>query len=197
MNTTPEHDTTTDPDLPPPADFNLDAWMSGVRSTVRSCTIYQRGDLLAEIEDVERRLQLASADDADEYGLEDADGGAEALNARLDDLYQQLLASGVTFKVEGRSADWLKAKDKELTRHRLTNGMSDEQKAAVVTRHQLADAIIQPTGVTVEHLERLDDVAGAQYRKLVATFFTACSQAPVVSAPTSPSSSGRRGGRGR
>ena len=185
-------------ELPPPEDFDIDGFMSGMRSTVRSATIYQRGDLLAEIEDTERRLQLVEADDAAEYALEDATGGsAEALNARLDDLYQQLLDSGVTFKVEGRSVDWLTGVEKEVKRSAATHGMSEDDKSAAVTRHQLARSIVSPEGVTVAHLERLDEVSGAQYRKLVSTFFSACSQAPTVTSPTSPSSSARRGGRGR
>lgn len=196
MNTTPATEQAA-PDLPLPENFNLDEWISGVRSTVRSCTIYQRADLLAELEDLERRLQLVEAEDAEEFGIEDAADSAEALNARIDQVYKQLLDSAVTFKVEGRSADWLKAKEKEIVRHSMTHGTNDEQKAQVVTRHQLADAIIQPAGITAEHLEVLEEVAGAQYRRLVATFFAACSQAPTVSAPTSPSSSAKRGGRGR
>lgn len=188
--------TTEDPTLPPPADFDLDAWFGGVRSTIRSCTIYQRGDVLAEIEEAERRLQLATADDAEEYGIEDA-GSPDALNERIEDLYQVLLDSGVTFRVEARSSDWLADVEKEWKRHRDTNGMNDQEKLAVVHHHQLAGSILEPAGVTAEHLARLEATSGAQYRKLLGTFFAACSQAPTVTAPTSPSSSARRGGRGR
>lgn len=186
-----------EPNLPPPEDFDLDAWMSGVRSTVRSVTIYQRGDLLAEIEDIERRLQLAEAPDAAEFGIEDDGGGPEALNDRLDALYRTLLDSGVTFKVEARSNDWLDDIYNSVTQASEGRSLTKEERLAVANKRQLAGAIIQPQGVTYEHLDRLEKVSGAQYRKLLAAFFQANSAAPVVTAPTSPASSARHGGRGR
>lgn len=191
-----EHETPAEPDLPPPGDFNPDEWFAGIRSTERSATLYQRGDLLADIEETERALSLVEADDAAEYSMDDT-GSKESLNARLDGLYQQLMDSGVTFRVQGRSAEWLKAVEKEITKSPATNGMSKDDKTAAVTREQLARSIVQPENITVGHLERLDEESGAQYRKLVGAFFQACSQAPTVPAPTSPSSSARRGGRGR
>lgn len=195
-NTAPTPDEHTEPDLPPPADFDLDAWFSGVRSTVRSCTIYQRGDLLAEIEDAERQLTLLEADDADEYSMAET-GSKESLNARIETMYQELVASGATFRIEARSPDWIKAKEKEVTTSAEAHGMSKEDKARLSVMHQLAGAIIEPKGVTVEFLERLAEVSFPQYAKLVSTYNQACLQAPVVSAPTSPSSSAKRGGRGR
>lgn len=185
-----------EPNLPPPEDFNPDAWFSGVRATERSATLYQRGDLLADIEETERALQLAEAEDSDDYALGDTPP-VDALNARLEDLYQQLLDSGVTFRVQGRSAEWLEDVEKEVKRSPATNGMSKAAKTAAANREQVARSIVQPEGITVEHLALLDQESGAQYRKLVGTFFQACSQAPQVTAPTSPSSSARRGGRGR
>lgn len=199
MNT--EHEPTTEqaePDLPPPGDFDVDAWFSGVRATERSVNITQRGDLLADIEQTERQLQLAEADDAAEYGIEDSGANSkEALNARLDDLYRQYRDSAVTFRVQGRSTDWLTEVEKEIKNGAETRGMNKEDKTATVTRHQVARSIVQPEGVTAEHLAHLEQVNGAQYRALVGKFFEACSVAPTVSAPTSPSSSARRGGRGR
>lgn len=186
-----------EPDLPPPEDFDLDAWMSGVRSTVRSVTIYQRGDLLAEIEDTERRLQLAESPDAADFGLEDSGGDKDGLNERLDDLYRALLDSGVTFKVEARSNDWLNDIYNSVTQASEGRSLTKEERLAIANKRQLAGAIIQPQGVTYEHLDRLEEVSGAQYRKLLAAFFQANSQAPVVTAPTSPASSGRSVGRGR
>lgn len=183
-------------DLPLPEDFDLDSWMQGLRPTVRAYTIYQRADLLAELEDLEKQLQLVEAPDADEYTMAD-DRSTEELNTRINALYQQLLDSRVTFKVEARSAEWLKEKGLEVKRMKGYSALSKDDKAAMVTRHQLADAVVQPKGITVEHLERLEEVAGAQYRGLVATFFDACTHAPQVTAPTSPSSSASRGGRGR
>ena len=184
-------------DLPLPEDFDLDSWMQGLRPTVRAYTIYQRADLLAELEDLEKQLQLLEAPDADEYTMADVVVGSLELNKQINALYQQLLDSRITFKVEARSAEWLKEKGLEVKRTKGYSALSKDDKAAMVTRHQLADAVVQPKGITVEHLERLEEVAGAQYRGLVAAFFDACTHAPQVTAPTSPSSSASRGGRGR
>ena len=194
-DTTPEE--TPEPVLPLPEDFDLDAWMSGVRSTVRSVTIYQRGDLLAEIEETERQIQLAGAPDAEEFGMEDAGAGAEVLNARLDAAYKALLASGVTFKVEARSNDWLEDIHSSVTQASEGRSLTKEERLSIANMRQLAGAIIEPQGVTYEHLKGLEQASGAQYRKLLAAFFQANAVAPVVTAPTSPASSARHGGRGR
>ena len=194
--TAPSAQSPAEPDLPLPEGFDLNAWFSGIRKTIRSCNVYARGDLLADIEDTERRLQLVEADDADEYSMADA-GSKDALNARLDAMYKELLASGVTFRIEARSPDWIKAKEKEVTTSSESHGLSKDDKARLSTMHQLADAIIEPAGVTVEHLQMLESESFPQYAKLFSTYNQACSQAPVVSAPTSPSSSASRRGRGR
>lgn len=192
----PENDTIDgqgEPDLPPPADFDVNAWVKGVRSTVRAVTLYQRADLLAEIEDLGRRLEIEQRAAEDEDSL---DGNqANELAEQLEELYAEFVASGVTWKVEARSADWLTNVEKQVNKHRDSNGLSKEARAELVTATQLADAVIQPTGVTIEHLETLREVSDAQYRRLVAAFLAACSQAPGVSVPFSQRPSGKNGGR--
>ena len=170
--------------------------MQGLRPTVRAYTIFQRPDLIAELEELEKQLQLTEAPDADEYAMDDA-GSADAINARLNEVYQELLASRVTFKVEARSAEWLERKGLEVKRMPGYSALSKDAKAALRTRHQLVDSIVQPKGITVEHLAHMEEVTGAQYRGLVAAFFSANAHAPQVTAPTLPSSSASRGGRGR
>lgn len=187
--------TDTDPQAPLPADFDLAAWIAGVQSTVRSCTLYARADLLAVIEDLERRIRIEEKAAEDEDSLDGGD--VEDLTEQLESAYADFVGSGVTFKVQGRSADWLRDTEKRVSKSAEANGLSKDDKAELVTLHQLADAIVEPSGVTVEMLRHLREVNDPQYRKLVSTFFQACSQAPAVSVPTSPSSSASRGGRRR
>jgi hypothetical protein len=189
----------SEPDLPPPADFDLDSWVQGVRSTIRSVNVYQRADLLGEIDSLEQQLQVARATEAsgaDESGMED-NLSSEELEARLFDLQQTFVDSGVTFRIEGRSETWLNRVKKEWENHSDTHGKSKDEKSVYVQLHQLAGAIIQPAGVTYEHLAALRESSEPQIRRLLVTFAMANNQAPSVTVPTSPASSATRRGRRR
>jgi hypothetical protein len=161
--------------------------------------VYQRADLLGEIDSLEQQLQVARATEAsgaDESGMED-NLSSEELEARLFDLQQTFVDSGVTFRIEGRSETWLNRVKKEWENHSDTHGKSKDEKSVYVQLHQLAGAIIQPAGVTYEHLAALRESSEPQIRRLLVTFAMANNQAPSVTVPTSPASSATRRGRRR
>lgn len=176
------------------ATFDLNAWIAGVQPTVRSVTLYQRADLLAEVDELERRIKVAERAQAG-AGPEDEDeldGGddVESLRARLTEVLQQWSSSAVTFRVQGRTDEWREQKKKELIRQ----GIKDETE---ITLRQVAASIVSPAGVTYEHLAHLNEVAQAQVKMLVVAWSMANHQPPTVSVPSSPASSPRPAGRRR
>ena len=179
-------------ELPLPADFDINSWIAGIQATVRSTNIYARADLIGEIEALEAQLRIVEAAAADEAGLDEA-SEASALREQITELQQAFVASGITFKVQGRSENWLLNVEKEFKNHADTNGMSKEDKAVYVQLHQLAGSIVQPVGVTYDHLAQLREASEAQVRKLLVSFSLACNQAPQVTVPFSqrPSDSRR------
>ena len=181
-------------ELPLPENFNLSEWISGVQSTVRAVNVYQRSDLIAEIDSLEGQLKTLRSIPEGERGLEE-EGEENDILERMLEVHKQFVASGITFKVQGRSENWCAAKEKEWSGHRETNGKSKNEKRVFIQLHQLADSIIHPEGVTYELLAQLREASEPQIRKLLVAFSLACNAQPKVTVPFSqPSSGGKRTG---
>lgn len=143
------------------AKFDLSKWVAGVLPTRRSATLYQRADLLAEIDRVVAAEAVAPK------------GERADLAARAAELTEELRASGVLFVVEGRTSSW--AQDHAA---RLKDaGVTD---ATDVLLHQLAAQIVEPAGVTFEMLKRLAEVAEPQVSKLWSQALEANNAAPRI-----------------
>lgn len=178
-----------EPELPTPENFDLDAFVHGMRSTVRTANIYGRADLIGEIDSLEAKLAVARAAAAsDEASLDDV-GEVERLEQHILRVQQEFVDSGVTFAIEGRSEAWLTNIENQWKNHADTNGLSKEEKQVFINLHQLAGAIVKPTGVTYDHLVRIREASEPQLRKLLVTFAMANNQAPQVTVPFSQRSS--------
>lgn len=147
--------------------FDIDAFVNGARHATRAVLIYQRPDLLADIEIAEREVELARKKRQRVSDLED----------HLDDLYRALVDSGRWFHVQGRSDAWRSDVEKSVKKA----GGSKED----VVLEQLAQSIVVPSNVTADHLRRLQEIDEAQVKKLVAAFSIACVQPTQVTAPFS------------
>lgn len=141
--------------------FDLGKWIAGVLPTRRSVPVYQRGDLLAALDDVSAQEALAHGHTR------------EALAARARELTDELIASRVVFVVEGRTSAWVTDCASQLEK----GGVKDPTD---VLLHQLADQIVEPGGVTFEHLKALSAVSEPQVVRLVEAMTAANSSAPRV-----------------
>lgn len=141
--------------------FNLDQWVQGVLPTRRSVTVYQRPDLLAQIDELAAREAVARREDR------------EALVEQAVALTGHLRASGVQFVIEGRTSSWIIDHDKALT----GRGVKDDTD---ILLHRLAAQIVEPAGVTFEHLKALAEVTEPQVIKLVEAMTAANSSAPQI-----------------
>lgn len=186
-----------EPELPTPENFSIDNFVRGMRSTVRTVNVYSRADLIGEIDALEAKLNVAAAAARDEEASLDAPEEVDSLRERIFDLQQEFVASGVTFKIEGRSETWLANIDKSWKNHAAVNGMTKEEKMVFINLHQLAKAIVEPAGVTYDHLVSIREVSEPQIRKLLVTFALANNQAPQVTVPFSQRPSEQRRTRQR
>lgn len=182
--TTPTDDAIVDasPALDP-ATFDLTAWINGATSTVRAVTLYQRADLLAEVDELNRQLRLAESIPEGDRGM--GDPSPQGIRRKLEQVAGEFQASAVVFKVESRSTD---ARER-IAKRAKKQGVTDENE---VVLHQLVDAIKEPAGVTVEHLRTLNERSEAQVRLLMTAASMANVQAPRVDVPFSSESSGSR-----
>lgn len=182
-------DVTTDdtPDLDP-ATFDLDAWIGGVTGTVRAVTLYQRSDLLGQIDELQRELRIAEQVSSEDRGMNDPT--PDGIRQRIEQAAREFEASGAVFKVEGRSDESRERIAKRLKKQ----GVTDEETVVI---HQLADAIVEPKGVGPEFLRKLGERSEPQLRMLMVAMGRANFEPPKVDVPFSSASSADRKQRGR
>lgn len=142
---------------PVPEDFDLDAWLDGVRPQRRSVKLYPQADLVARMEEIADKI-----DNTPSYEE------SEELDALIDE-FDQLKAQfkdGVWFTVEQRSTEWVENFRKRLAK---THNLKDDpaKDAELISTYQIAEQIIQPQGVTFNHLRKLQAANEAEYVKLI------------------------------
>jgi hypothetical protein len=171
-----------------PQTFDLDSWISGVTGTVRAVTLYQRPDLIAEIDELQRQLRIIESMPAEDRGMNDAT--PDSIRQRIEQVARDFEASALVFKVQGRSDEAREAIAKRLKKQNVTDEYT-------VVLHQLVDAIIEPQGVTVEFLRVLGERSEPQLKMLITASAMANFQPPKVDVPFSSASSADRKQRGR
>lgn len=146
-----------------PKDFDADAFLRGVRPTVRSVRIFDRADLIGPIEEL--------ADEIDRTpGHVDVDDKID----QLEQLREQFLA-GTWYSCEGRSDEWVTAfRAESAARLGLDVGdwaeKPDDAQAKARERvlvEQLAEQVVRPGSVTTEALLALAAANGPEFAKLL------------------------------
>lgn len=141
---------------PVPEDFDIDAWLSGVRPTRRSVKLYPQAHLVARLE------QIAVEIDETPDGVNVDD---------LIDEFEQVKSQfreGVWFTVEARSQEWLDKIRKDLTK-RLNLDPKKDSDVMIINLHILAEQIVSPAGWTYNRLKQLKAASEGEMAKLMDT----------------------------
>ena len=165
------------------ATFDLDAWIGGVTGTVRATTIYQRADLMAEVDRLQRELRIAESIDDEDRGM--TDESPESIRRQLEQVARDFEASGLTVRVQGQSD----GHRERITKVCKKRGIDDEYE---ITLHHLADAIVEPKGINVDFLRKLGERNEMQLKMLLTAASLASFQPPRVDVPFSSQPSGNR-----
>ena len=150
-------DTTPEPEKP--EDFDFEQFLAGFRRTRRTVTLYQRPDLIGEMERIADLIDM-QPDDADVSDLVDQ---FEAVRAEF--------TRGTPVTIEGRSMEWIEEFQKaEETTLPLPEDATPEQHAErniTVTLRQMVAQIVDPQGFTVDALRSLQETNPAEVNKLL------------------------------
>lgn len=174
------------------ADFDLDQWIDGTTGISGIARLIQRGDLLAERDRLEAKLQTEQRI-ADEHRAV-GDPTPEAIQAQLDEVYRQLWDSMLLLHVQDRTVD----RRNKIEERLKAQGLSDRD----IGLHLLADAIVKvetPDGRVVPlpeggfppaKLQAVRDRLGdTGLLDLMRVFREVTAKAPAVRAPLSRGSS--------
>lgn len=147
---------------PTPENFDMDAWLQGVRPTRRSVKLYPKAHLIARMEELAVEIQDAPED----ANVDDKIDEFDALKAQFNE--------GVWFTVEKRTQEWVEKFRKDV-RKRLNLKPDKEEDLAVVVSYQLVEQIIEPAGITFNQLRALRAANEGEFNKLVAAM-TLCNE---------------------
>lgn len=176
-----------------PESFDLDAWLDDAQRPQRSVKVYGRADLIAQMDELERRIKVE--EEAGERAV--GDRTIPDLKDEWETLAAQFTASGLDVTVQGLNAADVKAvEDDVLELDGLPPKAKDKRRAdptpdeqARIGQALLAKAIVSPP-MTVEQVATLTDRIGeAQVMRLVTAWRLAGAQEFKVKAPFSQGSS--------
>ncbi len=159
----------------------FDAWIDGAAPITHRVTLYQRGDLIAEIDALDEQIKTAEAAGDTERGMNDA--SPDTLRLKRAELAQSWADSALHLSVRPPT---VKRADEMREAVKRAEKLDDEQAAmhvlaASVVRVETAagDALDLPDGMSLERLNRLIDKVGeAQAQRLSRTYFEALTQVP-------------------
>ena len=144
--------------------IDVDAWIDGAKRTHRAVTVYQRADLIADLDSLTRQISIAeSAKDADTVA---------ALTAEWEQVAAQFSASGLEIRVRGLSG----AEMASITAQSKLDKVDALESAARMS----AAAIVEPE-FTVPQLLALQGAIGeAQMGLIVGAWSDASTRPPQV-----------------
>lgn len=166
----------TDEDALTVEGFDLAAWIAGARPTRRSVTVYARGDLMADLDEVEDEIRALKSAGKD---YEDAEKRSRAIA-------DEMISSGLRVVVEARSQEAVGA---------ARAGIDEEGDVLAYNLAGIACHIVEPAGFDADMLHRLWEVQPLQVDRIMKACMDADSSTPSVSVPFSGVSS--RSGAGR
>lgn len=193
-------------DIPPPdlpSDFDLDKWIDGTCALTKPARIYQRGDLITRLDELEAEIEASKKVAKGDRGINDK--GPEQLQKEWDQVAEELAATALRVHVQDRTQERRRAiRDRMVKEHNLK--LDDQDDADTILLHTVADAIVKvetpdgrvkefPDGFPPNKLRAIKDRIGdAALLPLLLAFNEVTQQAPSVAAPLSRRSSSGRGG---
>lgn len=185
-----------------PDSFDLDAWIDGTCKVVLTAKVFQRGDLITEIDNIQQELEIARKIPKDQRSA--ADKTPETLTDEWERLATIVSKTAMTFHVEDRTEERRrKIRTRLIKDLKLDPANQDDQETMIL--HWMADAITKvevdgraqefPDGFPVNKLRDIKDRLGdSALVNLRDAYFRVISEAPTVAAPLSQGSSSSRGG---
>lgn len=161
-----------------PETFDLDAWLAGASRPQRSVRIYQRGDMLAELDELGREIELAEAVDDAERSLTDA--SPATLRQKYAELSEEFAAAAMTIRVQSATIE------EELE---IIGDRDRKTKGPEINRDLVFAALVEPK-MSRQQFDRFVNTIGAyQWGKVVSTYTIACGAKAEPSADFLPQSS--------
>lgn len=160
-----------------PEDFDLDAWLSGASRPTRSVEVYQRGELLASLDELARKIELAEALGEGERSL--SDPSPARLRAKYAELSEEFAAGALTVRVQSSTAE----EERKIIASRTAT------KADLINRDLVHAALVFPKMAREQFDVFVDRIGAHQWEKVRNAYQSACTDEPAPSADFLPHAS--------
>lgn len=158
-----------------PQTFDVDAWLDGLSRPQRSVRVYQRGDLMARLDDLAAQIEHADASDSAERSIADG-ASADALRMQYAELAAEMESASLTVTIQGHDVD-----EKAGILNGLKDASNRERGRALVF-----DGLVSPT-MSREQFDRfMDGIGPAQQDRVAEAYALACNEIPSPSADFLP-----------
>ena len=149
-----------------PRDFDVDAWLDGLSRPQRSVRVYQRGDIMAQLDDLAAQIENAESVDDGERGLVDA--SPASLRAQYAQLAEEMKAASLLVTVQGHDRDEKVAALKG----------AEDASPVEVARTLIFDALVSPK-MNREQFDRfMSGIGPAQQDRVAEAYTRACGEVP-------------------
>lgn len=178
-----------------PETFNLDAWLEDAVRPQRSIRIYQRADVMADLDQLRQRIDLAEREAGDERSV--GDTTLDALESEWAAKAAEFADSALDIRLQALNSKDIRSVEDEVFAGLPPKAKKDpsDEKSEELNLSLLARAIVDPP-MSVAQVKKLTDRIGEpQVLKLIAAWRLAGVQDFDVSAPFSRASSTRGDGR--
>lgn len=167
-----------------PEEFDLAGWVKGIKRPERSVTIYQRPDIIAELDDLERKIKIARITANDEEAPVGARRSLRSMEADYQRLAEEFANSALTLRLRFLSDD-----DKRAIAKKAKAGDVSDLGYRI-----WAATIVSPKMTTAQAKALLGGLDEKQFATVDARFKSLYEDEPSVSADFLPKSSGQGNG---
>lgn len=183
-------------------ELDLDGWIAGTCGMIRTAKVFQRGDLLARLDELKREIEIAKDTPKEQRGVNDA--SADTLMDEWERIASELDKSAMVMHVQDRTGERRRHLRERLIKEvKLDPEKEDDEET--IGLHLLADAIVKvqigdkvkdyPDGFPPNQLRAiLQKVGDSGLFDLRDAYYKVISEAPTVTAPLSRPHSSSRGG---
>jgi hypothetical protein len=160
-----------------PQTFDLDAWLSGASRPARSVQIFQRGEMLADLDELGRKIERAEANDTGEHSLADSPA---RLRAKYADMLEKFSETSLDVRVHGHDED----ETREIMGERF-----EKLKQPEVIRDLIFDGLVSPKMTREQYNTFVSKIGPAQFAEIAGAYNEACRALPKPSADFLPRAS--------
>ena len=146
-----------------PQTFNLDEWLSGASRPTRSVQIFQRGDMLAELDELGRKIERAEAADDGQRAV--SEKGPLALRYEYAKKLEEFSATSIDVRVHGHDVD----ETRDIMAERY-----EKSDVPAINRDLVFDALVFPEMTREQYDLFVDKIGPAQFENIKGAYTAAC-----------------------